>query len=45
MESDGGTSGIMAKDSIREKNIRIGIGLAIFIVLLGALALTYGILV
>lgn len=35
----------MANDGIREKNIRIGIGLAIFIVLLSALALTYGILV
>lgn len=35
----------MAKDDVREKNIRIGIGLAIFIVLLGTLALTFAILV
>ncbi len=35
----------MAKDNVREKNLRIGIGLAIFIALLGLLALTYGILV
>ena len=35
----------MVKDNVREKNIRIGIGLAIFIVLLGTLALIYGILV
>lgn len=35
----------MVKDNIREKNIRIGVGLAIFIVLLGTLALIYGILV
>ena len=35
----------MAKDGIREKNLRIGIGLGIFIVLFGLLALIYGILV
>jgi hypothetical protein len=35
----------MAKDNVREKNIRLGIGLGIFIVLLGAMALTFGILV
>ncbi len=35
----------MAKDGIREKNIRIGIGLGIFIVLLGTLALIFAILV
>ncbi len=35
----------MAKDNVREKNLRIGIGLGIFIVLLGSLALIYGIIV
>ncbi len=35
----------MAKNGVREKNIRLGIGLAIFIALLGAMALTFGILV
>ncbi len=35
----------MTQDNLQGKNRRIGIGLAVFVVMLGALALIYGILV
>ena len=35
----------MSNENVREKNLRIGIGLAIFITLLGLAALIYGIMV